>query len=111
MTTIRISELEAVARKATPGPWTAYTECEGRCCWLVRQSVTDSDEPWEAEGITYPEASEVDARYIASLSPAVALRLLEIVKAAKAYAGRPDFELGSYDEFTALRSALEGIEL
>ena len=75
--TISPDELAELARAATPGPWRASTD--ERYGYFVSGSALD----WIAEMGKTNQAG-IDADFIAACDPATLLKLLAVVKAAKA---------------------------
>jgi hypothetical protein len=116
-----LDELQRLAEGATPGPWEAYTDCPGECCWLIRQP--EQDEAF-TEGVTWPETGKEDAAYIAAMSPDTAKKLIAVARAAEkavatleeaqTYTASPSWSPSMTQECkdveAALRTALEDLK-
>jgi len=77
-----LDDLESKAKAATPGPWIIQERRVplGKCIETIDESILKMDED---ELVACAEYSSEDAKYIASVSPDVVLKLLAVVKAAK----------------------------
>lgn len=107
-----MDKLEAIAKAATPGPWEAFTDCPGECCWLIRTVERESDITYPGDLIAAPEMSQEDAAYMATFCPERVLALLAVVRAAK---NTRDQFLGSSIELqglalSSLRTALAALD-
>jgi hypothetical protein len=107
-----LTELESLARAATPGPYTAelVDQCEpvSPNIWRVHGG-DDSYEATVCECWTGEQSNGAQARYIAALSPERALKLVAIIRAADAMriAG-PTTKADRRADYDAARAAWEG---
>jgi len=76
-----LDDLESKAKAATPGPWIIQERRVplGKCIETIDESILKMDED---ELVACAEYSSEDAKYIASVSPDVVLKLLAVVRAA-----------------------------
>lgn len=106
---LRLSEIEARARAATPGPWAhrrdGLPELNNQC-----DIVETADRLIVYQRMHTP----ADAAHIATMSPDVALRMVEAIRAAREYMRvRPadeDLTPAFQAATNALRAALSEIE-
>jgi len=115
-----LDDLAALARAATPGPWTERGRdvrhdrlvAEGRNPADSLGLGCEVDGPPEA-GLRGRFERHADARYIAACSPEVIAALVSVAQAAEAVAGAystdPDSP-GVYDPLTPMKAALATLE-
>lgn len=87
----RLDEIEALAKRATPGPWAAYDSNEGtwppRPGWSVANDAfhnppaDDEDAPWIA--VDLHVGQQADAEFIAAADPSTVLALIARTRAVE----------------------------
>ena len=101
------TDLEQLARAATPGPWVASDpeDSDGKFAW-VDNDKRDFGSMCTVYATSCPESPLANAAYIAALSPERVLALLAVIEAAKAYRNRPNS--ATEDEFDYALEKLDG---
>lgn len=86
----QLSQLEELAKAATPGPWYVYSEAYGDECgplghdlYITPQSGGYYDEQGEANDIA-TVAGQIDAEYIAAVNPTTTLSLIAEIRRLRA---------------------------
>ena len=108
---MKLTELESVAKAATPGPWTAKDAEDGFGVAYDGDEVANL-----CQCIVVPRANGMlahprkDALYIAAMSPDVALKLIAVAQAAKRVAFSNGFDAALPDKQLALRNAIAALE-
>jgi len=114
--TMTLTDLERLARAATPGPWVASDpeDSDGKFAW-VDNDKRDFGSMCTVYATSCPESPLANAAYIAALSPERVLALLAVVKAAEAMRERCRYEVagqlhGAACAFDAALAELEGMK-
>ena len=80
-----LTDLERLARAATPGPWVASDpeDSDGKFAW-VDNDKRDFGSMCTVYATSCPESPLANAAYIAALSPERVLAMIAVIEAAKA---------------------------
>jgi hypothetical protein len=99
---MRLDELEAIARAATPGEWFVHDALGHAVAAVASKRIAADALP--------PKSPAADSTYIAAFSPARVLAMLAIVRAAKHVAYSNGFDAALPDKQERLRTALAAFD-